>query len=115
MANTFKTVTKAGITSADVLYTVASSTTTVILGLIIGNTTGSSVTTTVTLGTDTASRAGTGSEANQEVDYLTNAPIPSGSSLEFLSGQKYVMETTDTLSITASGAVDVALSIMEIT
>ena len=31
MANTFKLVTKAGVTSADVIYTVASSTTTVVL------------------------------------------------------------------------------------
>ena len=49
MANTFKVVTKAGVTSADVIYTVASSTTTVILGLMLGNTTSSQVTATVTL------------------------------------------------------------------
>ena len=36
MANTFKVVTKAGVTSEDVIYTVASSTTTVILGLVLG-------------------------------------------------------------------------------
>ena len=35
MANTFKLITKAGVTSADVIYTVAGSTTTVILGLIL--------------------------------------------------------------------------------
>ena len=35
MANTFKVVTKAGVTSADVIYTVASSTTTVVLGIIV--------------------------------------------------------------------------------
>ena len=39
MANTFKTVTKAGVTSEDVIYTVASSTTTVVLGVMVGNTT----------------------------------------------------------------------------
>jgi hypothetical protein len=39
MANTFKVVTKAGVTSADVIYTVASSTTTVVLGIMVGNTT----------------------------------------------------------------------------
>ena len=37
MANTFKVVTKAGVTSADVIYTVASSTTTVVLGVMVGN------------------------------------------------------------------------------
>ena len=38
MANTFKQISKAGVTSSDVIYTVAGSTTTVVLGLIIGNT-----------------------------------------------------------------------------
>ena len=115
MANTFKVVTKAGVTSADVIYTVASSTTTVILGLIIGNTTSSSVNATVTLGSDTGSRAGANNESNQDVELITSTPIPGNSTLELLSGNKVVMETTDTLSVTGSGAVDVALSIMEIT
>ena len=115
MANTFKVVTKAGVTSADVIYTVASSTTTVILGLIIGNTTSSSVNATVTLGTDTGNRAGANNESNQDVELITSTPIPGNSTLELLSGNKVVMETTDTLSVTGSGAVDVALSIMEIT
>ena len=44
MANTFKVITKAGVTSADVIYTVAGSTTTIILGLIIGNTTSGTIT-----------------------------------------------------------------------
>ena len=115
MANTFKVITKAGVTSADVIYTVAGSTTTVVLGLIIGNTTSSAVNATITLGTDTANRAGANNETNQDVEILTTTPIPGNSSLELLSGNKIVMETTDTLSVTGSGAVYVVLSIMEIT
>ena len=115
MANTFKVITKAGVTSADVIYTVAGSTTTIVLGLMLGNTTSSSITATVTLGTDTANRAGANNETNQDVELLTTTPIPGNSSLELLSGNKVVMETTDTLSVTGSGAVDVVLSIMEIT
>ena len=115
MANTFKVITKAGVTSADVIYTVAGSTTTVMLGLIIGNTTSSSINATVTLGTDTSNRAGANDEANQAVELITTTPIPGNSTLELLAGNKVVMETTDTLSVTGSGAVDVALSIMEIT
>ena len=115
MANTFKVVTKAGVTSEDVIYTVASSTTTVVLGIMLGNTTTSQVTATVTLSSDTSSRAGANNEANQDVELVTNAPIPSGSSLELLAGNKVVMETTDVLKLTASGATDIALSIMEIT
>ena len=115
MANTFKVVTKAGVTSEDVIYTVAGSTTTVVLGIMLGNTTTSQVTATVTLSSDTSNRAGANNEANQDVELVTNAPIPSGSSLELLAGIKVVMETTDVLKLTASGATDIALSIMEIT
>jgi len=115
MANTFKTVTKAGVTSEDVIYTVASSTTTVVLGLMLGNTTTGQITATVTLNSDTSARAGANNEANQAVELLTNAPIPAGSSLEMLSGNKVVLETTDEIKVTATGATDVALSIMEIT
>ena len=115
MANTFKVVTKAGVTSEDIIYTVASSTTTVVLGVMLGNTTSSQVTATVTLSSDTSNRAGANNEANQDVELVTNAPIPAGSSLELLSGNKIVMETTDILKLTASGATDIAMSIMEIT
>ena len=115
MANTFKVVTKAGVPTSDVIYTVAGSTTTVILGLMLGNTTTSQVTATVTLGSDTSNRAGANNEANQAVELVTNAPIPAGSSLELLAGNKVVMETTDTITLVASGATDIALSVMEIT
>ena len=115
MAHTFKVVTKANVTSADVIYTVGSSTTTVVLGIMVGNTTTSQVTATLSLGSDTSNRAGANDEANQTVELVTNAPIPAGGSLELLAGNKVVMETTDTLSLTASGSSDIALSIMEIT
>ena len=115
MANTFKVVTKAGVTSADVIYTVAGSTTTVVLGMMVGNTTTGQITATVTLTSDTSSRAGANNEDNQAVELVTNAPIPVGGSLELLSGNKVVMETTDTLTLTATGAADIALSVMEIT
>ena len=115
MANTFKLVTKAGVTSADVIYTVAGSTTTVVLGIMLGNTTTSQITATVTIESDTSGRSGSNDEANQNVELVTNAPIPSGASLELLAGNKVIMETTDVLKLTASGATDIALSIMEIT
>ena len=115
MANTFKLSSKAGVTSADVIYTVATSTTTIILGLILGNTTTSQVTATVTLTSDTGSRTNNNDEVNQTVELITNAPIPAGSSLELLAGNKVVLETTDSISVSATGATDVALSYMEIT
>ena len=62
-----------------------------------------------------ANRAGANNEANQNVELVTDAPIPAGSSLELLAGNKIVMETTDVLKVTGSAATDVVLSIMEIT
>tara|TARA_A100001391_G_scaffold200177_1_gene184234 strand:+ start:25 stop:372 length:348 start_codon:yes stop_codon:yes gene_type:complete len=115
MANTFKLISKAGVTSADVIYTVAGSTTTVLLGIMLGNTTTSQVTATVTIESNTSNRSGNNNEDNQNVELVTNAPIPVGSSLELLAGNKVVMETTDVLKLTASGATDIAVSIMEIT
>jgi hypothetical protein len=117
MANTFKVITVAGTTSQATVYTVGSSTTTVVLGVMLGNTTTSQVTATVTLSSDTSSRppSGTNSGNNADVELVTNAPIPAGSSLELLSGNKIVMETTDSLKLAASGATDIAVSIMEIT
>ena len=114
MANTFKVVTKANVTSADVIYTVAGSTTTVVLGLILGNTTSGATTATVSLGSDTSGRAGNNDEANQTVELVTSVSVPGNSSLELMSGNKIVMEATDTLSVTAGASTDVVLSIMEI-
>ena len=88
---------------------------TVVLGVMVGNTTTGQITATVTLTSDTSNRAGANDEANQEVELVTNAPIPVGGTLELLSGNKVVMETTDVLKLTASGAADIAVSIMEIT
>ena len=72
MANTFKLVSKAGVTTADVIYTVASSTTTVLLGIMLGNTTTSQVTATVTIESNTSNRSGANNEANQNVELITN-------------------------------------------
>ena len=82
---------------------------------MVGNTTTGQITATVTLTSDTSNRAGANDEANQEVALVTNAPIPVGGTLELLAGNKVVMEATDVLKLTASGAADIAVSIMEIT
>ena len=119
MANTFRVHTKAGIgTSATTVYTVGSGVTTVVLGLVLGNVTGSAINATVTLESDTAHDDGAGSDfTNGNVELVTNAPIPAGGSLEILSGSKVVMEAGDVLKITSDTAssIDAALSFMEIT
>jgi hypothetical protein len=110
MANTFKLKTKAGVTSLATVYTVPSSTTAIVLGLIVGNTTSGAITSTVTLSSDTSD-----TETNADVELLTTGAIPAYSSIEVLTGSKLILQTTDYLRVYGSGSVDVTLSIMEIT
>ena len=121
MANTFKVVTfaaepnSAG-TPYDV-YTVAGSTTTVVLGLILTNIHTAQVTAEVELVSDTGNRGGANNVTNGTAFLAKDIPIPVGSSVELLSGNKVVLEATDKLRIDCSVAdkLSGALSIMEIT
>ena len=108
MANTFKLKTKAnvGVTTSNV-YAVPSATTTVVIGVTLANTSGSSI--NVGVGVTRAS--------TDDVNLMKNVPIPQGSSFEFMAGNKVVLETTDTLTAESdvNNSLDVALTIMEIT
>ena len=110
MANTFKLKTKAGVTTLATVYTVPGSTTAIVLGCMLGNTTANAITCTVTVSSDTSD-----TETNADVELVTTTPIPGNSTLELLSGNKVVLQTTDLFKVFGSGAVDVCLSIMEIT
>ena len=78
MANTFKVVNFAAEPASSgtpyVIYTAASSTTTVVLGLILTNLNTSQVTTTVRLVSDTANRAVTNNTANGTSILVKDAP-----------------------------------------
>jgi len=121
MANTFKTVTFAAEPNASgtpyVMYTVAGSTTTVVLGLVLANIHTAQVTATVRLVSDTANRAVTNNTANGTSIIVKDAPIPVGGALELMAGNKVVLETTDQVTIDCSVADKLSgtLSIMEIT
>ena len=110
MANTFKLKTKAnvGVTTVGI-YTAPAATTTVVIGITLANTSGSGVNVGVAV-----SRT---SDTKEDIKLLKNAPIPSGSSLEFMSGNKIVLEATDTVVVDSdtNNSVDAALTIMEIT
>ena len=113
MANTFKLKTKAGIdTSLVTVYTVPSSTTAVIIGLTIANVKGASVTADAKAISDTSD-----TETNADVYIAKDIPLPAGSSVEVMSGNKIVLQTTDAVQVKGSvaDAVDATLSIMEIT
>ena len=121
MANTFKVVTfaaePASAGTAYKMYTCASSTTTVVLGLILTNINTTSVTAEVELVSDTGSRGGANNVSNGTSFLAKDVSIPAGTSLELLSGGKVVLEATDEIKIDCSVADKLSgtLSIMEIT
>ena len=108
MANTFKLKTKAnvGVTTVGI-YTCPSSTTTVVIGITLANTSGAGC--NVGVGITRASA--------EDIKILKNAPVPQGSSLEFMAGNKVVLETNDTITLDSdtNNSIDAALTIMEIT
>ena len=110
MANTFKLKTKANVgvtTTAVYVVPNSPSTTTVVIGVTLANTTGSSINVGI----------GINRGANDYVKLMKSVPIPQGSSFEFMSGNKIVLEATDTFVAESdvNNSLDVALPIMEIT
>ena len=121
MANTFKVVRFAAEPNSSgteyVMYTTPSSTTTIVLGLLLTNIHTAQVTATVRLISDTTKTGATGNADNGTSILIKDAPIPVGSSLELLAGNKIVLETTDQIDIDCSVADKLSgtMSIMEIT
>ena len=108
MANTFKLKTKANVgISTENIYVVPSATTTVVIGITLANISGSGAVVGV----------GITRPAADDVKVLKNVAIPQGSTLEFMQGNKVVLETADTLTLNSStsNSIDAALTIMEIT
>ena len=110
MANTFKlkTKTNVGVTTVGI-YTAPSSTTTVIIGVTLANTTGAGI--HVGLGITRPSA----DVSKEDISLIKDVPIPQGSSFEFMAGNKLVLETEDTVTVESDTAssLDVALTIME--
>ncbi len=103
--NTFKNAQATNITTVTTIYTAPSAKTSILLELDVANTTTAVVQTSVQV-TDTSTPPSTA--------YLVkDAPIPSGSALQVISGQKVILETGDLIRVTSSGAVDCIASILE--
>ena len=116
MANTFKVKTNGAMPASAgtplTLYTVPSSTTTVVIGLLLCNIHTTAVTVDVQLVSDTSD-----TETNETVLLAKDVSIPSGSTLELLTGGKVVAQATDIIKIDCSvtAKIDATLSILEIT
>lgn len=124
MANTFKVTTGSSIATASggstaTIYTVPSSTTSIILSLLLSNKTTVAIKTSVQL-VSTTSNSGNNSNrssgANETAHIIKDVSIDEETSLEIMSGQKYVMQTGDSIKVFGAAAdIDVVLSYMEIT
>ena len=116
MANTFKIKTNAAMPATAgtplTLYTCPGSTSTVVLGLLLCNVDTSQRTVDVKIESDTND-----TENNETVFLVNDAPVPAGSTLELLAGNKVVLQATDVMKIDCDVAakIDATLSIMEIT
>ena len=109
MANTFKLKSKNNIGVSTVgIYTVPGVTTTVIIGVTCTNVSGQGINVGIGI-----SRGANGDDIN----ILKNVPIPQGSALEIMQGNKIVVESADTVTALSdvNNTLDVALTIMEIT
>jgi len=106
--NAYKLKTKAnvGVTTVGV-YTVPAATTTIIIGIALANVSGTGV--NVGVGITRVSA--------DNISLMKNVPVPQGSTLEFMAGNKMILEATDTLTIISDtvGSIDASVSIMEMT
>ena len=110
MANTFKlkTKTNVGVTTVGI-YTAPTSTTTVIIGFNLANI-------SCTGNHDGFGITRPAADVDKEdINLIKDVPIPQGSSFEFMAGNKLVLETDDTVTVSSdiADSVDVALTIME--
>jgi len=74
-----------------------------LIGLLIANTTTSTVTSTVLL-----------TSGATTVNIVKNVVIPPGTSLDVVQAAKIIVERNDVLAVSATGAVDVLVSAIEV-
>ena len=104
MANDFKNAQAVGVTSVTTIYTAPAAKTSILLELDIANTVNNVVEASVEI-FDTS--------ASTDAFLVKNAPVPAGGTLQVVSGQKVILEATDIVKVTATGAVDVVAAILE--
>lgn len=109
MAEVFKNASLQNVvdTTDTTIYTAPASTTTIVLGVAIANKTGSEVTAKVKF---------TDSSASTTTELLSDVAIPGNTTLEVLAGQKYILETGDSLSARSgtASALDITLGVLEL-
>lgn len=111
MANTFKNNTKSSLVTATItdpsatVVTSGSTATLIVLSILVSNKTGSSANADVYLDRATG----------DDTYLIRNAPVPAGSTLEIISGNKVILQSNDKIqarSDTAT-ALDMTISYLE--
>jgi len=109
MAETFKNASLVDVdnSSADTLYTAPASTTSIVLGVAIANKSANNVGITLSF-TDTS--------ASTTTEMIPTVSIPGNTTLEVLAGQKYILETGDSMTALADTAtsIDITMGVLEL-
>ena len=108
MANTFKSYTTGSVgTTLTNVHAVGASTSSIVLGCSVSNTTTSPIEASINLNNNDG----------DNVYVVKEAPVPVGSSIEVMAGNKVVMEAADILQFQSdtSSSLDVTISMLEIT
>ena len=111
MANDFKNAHKQGVTTITDIYEAPSVSnggadkTSILLELDVANVQTSIVSVTVTV-TDA-------SNGDQATNLVKLAPLPTGGTLQVVSGQKVILEAGDKVQVTATGTCDVVAAVLE--
>lgn len=112
MANTFKRATKSSLSTADVttdsatnILTATGANTLIIIGMVTANKTNTSTTVDLYLK----------NSSGDSTYLLKNAPVPAGSSLEYISASKLVLNAGDIIRARANyaSALDLTVSYLE--
>tara|TARA_B100001964_G_scaffold215937_1_gene254750 strand:+ start:233 stop:571 length:339 start_codon:yes stop_codon:yes gene_type:complete len=108
MANDFKNAHKQNITTITDVYEAPvgpPGKTSIVLEMDVANTTNTLTTVSVQV---------TDADNSDTQTYLVrNAPLPTGGTLQVVSGQKVILEAGDKIQVTAAGAVDVVAAVLE--
>jgi hypothetical protein len=111
MANTFKNNTKSSVVTtalpdaSAVVVTAGGTATLIVLSILVSNKTGSSANVDVFLNRNTG----------DDTYLIKNAPVPAGSTLEIISGNKVILQSSDQLQARSdtSTALDITVSYLE--
>jgi len=105
MANDFKNAHKQGITTITDIYEAPAGKTSILLELDVANIQTSIVSVTVTV-TDA-------SNSDVATNLVKLAPLPTGGTLQVVSGQKVILEAGDKVQVTTTGTCDVVAAVLE--